>query len=190
MKGNGRSRPSGTIQIVEAKPWHCGRMARILRHEHQRELGKGGMNIHREIKANFDGSTWKRSGLVDGRLVGMGGVLGSPLETTGFIWLAMADEVKKHPLAVARVLRSLLDEIMQTRHELATVVIPEDDAALRLAVFMGFHCEHDGEGSPAMTRLGRRELARYLRENPDLRMTLGKTTCVPLGYHRSGERER
>ena len=178
------------IEIIEAKPWHCGQMARILRHEHQRELGRADVNIHREIRSNFNGSSWCRSGLIDGRLVGMGGVMGSVMESTGFIWLAMSDEVRKHPLAVVRVLRSLLDEIMTTRHELATVVIPEDDAALRLAVFLGFHCEHNGDGAPAATRVGRKGLARYLRNNPDLRMTLGKTTCVPLGYHRAGERER
>ena len=170
------------IEIIEAKPWHCGKMARILRSEHQRRLGDAGVNIHREIKANFDGSGWKRAGLLDGRLVGLGGIMGSEVESTGFIWLALSDEVRRHPLAVARILRRLLDEIMETRHELATLVIPEDSTALRLAVFMGFHCEHGGPGGPAFSIFGRRELTRYLLETDDLRMRYGKSTAIPLRY--------
>lgn len=177
------------IEIIDAKPWHCGQVARILRQEHQRELGRAGVNIHQELKRNFDGSFWRKAGLIDGHLVGMGGVLGSPIDTTGFVWMALSDEVRKHPLAVARVLRSLLKEIMETRHELATVVIPEDDAALRLAVFMGFHCEHEGPGKPVNGRFGRRHLSEYIKKNTELRMRIGNGTCVPLGYHRDGERD-
>jgi hypothetical protein len=173
------------IEIVEGKPWHCGQMARILRHEHQRELTHAGVNIHREIKSSFDGSFWRRAGLIDGRLVGLGGVMGSGINSIGFVWMALSDEVRKHPIATARILRDLLDEIMETRRELATVVIPEDDAALKLAVFLGFHCEHDGQGAQAYSRIGRRDLAKYLKENQDLRMNSGKGTCVPLGYKRN-----
>lgn len=189
MTGTNGASARHRIEIVEAKPWHCGQMARILRHEHQQRLGACGVNIHRELRVNFDGSAWRRSGLLDGRLVGMGGLVGSPLESTAFVWLALSQEVRNHPLAVARVLRRMLDEIMETRHELAAIVIPEDDAALRLAVFMGFHCDHGGPGSPAYSRFGRRDLSKYLKENQELRISLGNGTCVPLGYHRPGERE-
>lgn len=175
------------IEIREAQAWHCGKMARILRHEHASCLGSTTSDIHRDLRGCFDASAWKRAGFVDGRLVGLGGVVGSALSSTGFIWLAMSQEVTAFPLATARILRKLLNEIMETHHELATVVIPEDSAALRLAVFMGFHCDYQGQGSPAFSRFGRQQLARYLRETPELRMTTGKTTGVVVGYRRQVE---
>ena len=171
------------IDVVEAKIYHCGRMARLLRQEHDYHLRRCGVDLHRELRNNFNNSTWCRAGFVDGRLVGLGGVMGSELDWAGFVWLALSQEVRNHPISAARVLRGLLSEIMGTRRELATIVIPEDDAALRLAVFMGFHSEHEGEGSQASSRASRHALARYLKDNPSLRIPLGKGTCVALGYH-------
>jgi hypothetical protein len=153
-------------------------MARLLRREHESVLRQNGVDIHRELKNNFDNSTWCRAGFIDGHLVGIGGVMGSEIDRAGFVWLALSEEVRKHTIATARVLRGLLDELMSTHRELATIVIPEDDAALRLAVFMGFHCEDEGPGAPAFSKASRRDLARHLKQNGDLRIALGKGTCV------------
>lgn len=172
------------IDVVEAKTWHCGRMARLMRHDHQSRLARCGLDPHRELRRNFEASSWVRTALMDGQIVAMAGIIGSDIASTGFLWLVLSQQAMRHPVAMIRLFRRELDRVMSTRHELATLVGPDDPAAVRLAVFMGFHCEHDGEGSPAMSRFGRRQLARFVTNNTELRMPFGTGYGIPMGYHR------
>ncbi len=112
------------------------------------------------------------------------GVVGSSLESTGYIWLAITDQARRYPLEFVRTVRRELDVIMLTKRELVTTVITDDPVACRFAAFMGFHVSHDGPGSPAYSRMGRRNLVNHITQTPELRMPMGKGYCIPMGYHR------
>lgn len=132
----------GRYRIIEAKVWHCGAVIRRLREDHQAAVALLGINSHREIREKFDASMFRRAWTIDGRLAGLGGVTGTTLSMTGFVWMALTNEAAQHPYAVARESVRQLAEIMQVRHELCTTLIPEDKAALRFATRLGFEVAH------------------------------------------------
>lgn len=165
--------------VVEAKPWHCGRMSRILRAEHKRAVAA--TNIHKEMSSVFGQSYLRRSALVDGRPVAMWGVIGTLVSAEGYVWLALSDEAARYPVAVLREAKRQLAAIMQTKRELATTIDVDDSAARRFAVFFGFHVAHDEGGSPATTKAERRRLLDYLDKREDIRLGDGK--IIPMGLH-------
>lgn len=172
--------------IVDGKPWHCGQMIRILRHEHTKSLITTGVDSHRELKTRFDLSIFCRAWLVDGQLAALGGVCGSKLSALGFVWFAMSERAKRYPVALVKEARRQLEEIMVVKRELATTIIPDDDAALRLAVYLGFHVADSGRGAPAESRSGRRHLADFVKSEPSLRVPVGIGYVIPMGYHHDG----
>lgn len=181
--------PTSRFTIIPAKPWHCGAMMRRLRLEHQRAVARTGMDAHRELSSMFDQSSYRRSLLIDGRLAALGGVTGGMASATGFAWMVLTDEATQYPLYLVREIRRQLDAIMITKRELATTVIGGDEAALRMAIFLGFHVADHGPGSPAASRFARRQLRRHIETDPDLRLPIGEGFCVALGYHAAHELE-
>lgn len=170
------------FQVIDAKPWHVGQMIRILRKQHQQAMAPLGVNGHRELRTAFDGSYMRRAWLIDGKLTGLGGVVGQTLESVGRVWLALSDEARNYPIEVIKEARRQLAEIMRTKHELATTVLPEDAAAIRLACFLGFHCAQEGRGQVALSKFSRRDLATYVSETPDIRVPLGKSYGMVMAY--------
>lgn len=171
---------------ITAEPWHCGRMCRLLRHGHLRAvmaLG-GGMNMHKELRGLYDRSSYRQAWLIDGELAALGGVEGSLISPYGFVWLTLTEQATKYPKAIVRESRRQLNEIMRLKMELATTVLGGDEAAMRLAVFLGFHVAHEGEGAPAETRWGRLRLKRHLEREPEIRIPAGSGWAVMMGYHR------
>lgn len=171
-----------TFQIIEARAHHCGQMARRLRIEHRAAIA--GINAHRELRDRFEASAFRRAWLIDGELAALGGVVGGALSTTGYIWLALSELALRYPVATVKEARRQLDEIMATKRELGTVIVPADKAALRFAVFLGFHVADQGLGGPAGTRLERSALRRYLESAPELRIPMADREVIPVGYHR------
>lgn len=169
--------------IIPAKPFHCGQMCRLLRHEHAQAIAMLGIDSHREMRRLFDTSSFTRAWLIDGKMAALGGVVGNLLSPYGFVWLALTEQARRYPLAIIKEARRQLDYIMTTKKELATTVLDGDPAARRLAIFLGFHVAHDGPGQQAYSRSGRRHLARYIESDPDLRIPIGAGYAVALGYH-------
>jgi hypothetical protein len=56
------------------------------------------------------------------------------------------------PIALVKEARRQLGEITVAKRELATTIIGEDEAAKRLAVFLGFHVADEGPGKTAYRR--------------------------------------
>jgi hypothetical protein len=158
-------------------------MCRLLRHEHQEAAMRVGLDAHKEMRALFDMSAFRKAWLADGKLIGLGGVVGTVISPGGFIWLALSEQAKKYPIALVKEARRQLDEIMVTKVELATTIIGGDDAAKRLAVFLGFHVADIGPGMTARSRFGRRDLSRYLDSDPELRIPLGGSYAIRMAYH-------
>lgn len=172
-----------TVEILEARPHHCGAMVRRLRMEHAVAFAKVGLNPHRELRATFMASAYRRAAFLDGRLAALWGVRGSILSASGFVWLCLTNEASRHPVMVLREARRQLDGIMRTKTEVYTTVLHADDAALRLCSWLGFHTGHEGLGAPASDRDGRRSQMQYIRNSPEIRMPVGHSYAMALGYH-------
>ena len=170
------------FETVEAKAFHCGQMARMLRSEHLVEISKTGLQAHRELRGTFDNSCYRRALLMDGKLIALGGCGGYSLETAGFVWLALSNEARRHPLAVMRHVRAELDKMMVMKRNLAATVLAGDDAAKRAAIFLGFYpmaCEPFGNH----IRQARMTLRRMAENDTNLRLPCGDTYHIVLAYH-------
>lgn len=151
--------------VVPAQPWHCGQILRRIRPRHRAivsSLGLDTHHVHRALRRQFDGSAFRRAWLINGELAALGGVEGTVLSPTGFVWLALTERATQYPIAIIKEARRQLDEIMRTKIELVTTLLPGDDAAKRLAIFLGFQITDGGLGDRAYSRAGRRTLAHYV----------------------------
>ena len=135
----------------------------------------------------FQASPWRRAWLIDGKLAALGGVAGPMMADSGFVWLALAELTRGFPLAIVREARRQLAEIMVVKRELATTVLAGDAAAHRLAIFLGFHVSHTGDGQPAYTRMQRRRLAQHIEHAPECRIAVGGGHAIALGYHHEAQ---
>lgn len=131
-------------QIVEGKLHHCGQMARALRLRYRHEFEALGLNVHRELRAEFSQSYFCRAWLVDGKLAALGGVSGTQLSSAGKVWLALAQDVTKRHFAIVREAMRQLDDIMQSKTVLTARILPGDEAARRFARFLGFRPAAEG----------------------------------------------
>ncbi|SDD95511.1 hypothetical protein SAMN05216337_1017147 [Bradyrhizobium brasilense] len=168
--------------MIEAKRHHCGQMARILRIEHQQAVARLGINAHRELVARFSESAFRRACLRDGRLIALWGVTGSALASAGYVWLAMSVEATRLPLAAVRETRRQLDEIMVLKRTLVTSILDGDAAAMRFAVFLGFVPADEPGALPAVSRDGRRDLARRSERSEGARLPIGSGSAVTMSY--------
>ncbi len=172
------------FEVIEARPWHCGQILRRLRIEHRRAIERVGQSAHKELRVLFDVSYLRRACFADGRLVALGGIASSSvLSHYGFAWVALSEDAKKYPVALLKEAKRQIDNAMTTKAELVTTIIGGDDAAKRFAIFLGFHCEDEGPGSPAYSRYSRRNLANHLEMSPDLRVPVGNGYYIQMGYH-------
>lgn len=130
------------FQIVEGKQHHCGAIVRRLREGHRDCLIGLGVNPHKELRTNFDNSAFRRAWLIDGRLGALFGVTGPLVASSGYCWLALSQEGTKYPIEVAKETRRQFADIMQTKREIVTTLLPEDTAAIRFAAFLGFEQAH------------------------------------------------
>ncbi len=172
-----------TFEIVEARRWMCGRLARMLRGEHQAAALRVGLDIHRGLRSMYDQSAaYRRGWLVDGVLAGLGGVTGSSLSPAGFVWIALSERATRYPVAIVKEAKRQLAELMRTRLELTTTIICGDEAAKRLVVHLGFHVADEGQGAAAETRYGRKRLTAFIdHEAP--RIAFGGGAAVRVSYH-------
>lgn len=128
-------------ELIEAKPYHCGRISRVLRKGHRNILVEMGVDVHREMREMFDASMYRKAWFLDGKLMAIGGVTGTAASAEGMIWLAISEDALNHRHTLARVVLRLLTEIMMTKRSLGTVVLTADKDAIKLAYFLGFRAQ-------------------------------------------------
>lgn len=131
------------MKLVETKaaPYHTGQLARTLRAEHRDLLSVMGVPTHHELREAFDASILNKAWLLNGSLAALAGLRSSLGASDGIIWFAMTDELARHPTAVARHALAYLREVMDTRRRVSTIVLENDSAGLRFALFLGFLTE-------------------------------------------------
>ena len=172
-----------TFEIRPAKPWHCGQMSRLLRREHHEAALRVGLDSRRGLRDIYGQSYYRRAWFIDGDLAGLGGVKGSLLSPSGFVWVALSQKATRYPKAIIQEARRQLDFLMQTHRELHTTIIGGDEAAKRLVIHLGFHVTDHGEGAAGYTRYGRKRLADFIDREPAIRIPFGKSFAVFMGYH-------
>jgi len=178
------------VIIREARTPDCGRMSRMLRAEHMVALAKVGLETHRTLRSIYDRSYYRKALMIDGELVGLGGVDGNFMSPCGYVWLAVSREAHHYPLTLIREIRKCLDEITLTKRILVTTVLDGDEAALRLMAFLGFSAEAPGdgtgEGRPAYSAAARHRMVKYVKRNPDLWKPAGLSAVVSFLFEPEG----
>src|SRR6185312_7041922 len=102
-------------EVVEAKPWDVGAVIHRLRPSHMEALERVGINrraAHRELRRNFDMSSFRKTWKRDGRVLAVGGVTGDLLTDQGYIWLALTGEAVGFPVQMLKEARRQLGKIM------------------------------------------------------------------------------
>jgi hypothetical protein len=134
---------SPKFEIVEAKAQHCGQMTRLLRAEHRAAVEALDIDTHRQLRACFDASAFRRAWLVDGKLGALGGVTGGKLDVYGQVWLAFSSVGLRYPKEIIREARKQLAEISQVKRKLVTLMLLSDTPSVRFARHVGFQIVAD-----------------------------------------------
>ncbi len=167
-----------TPEIVPASILHVKPMAARMRAAACATLQSFGFEPRMALRRAFLRSLMARTALMDGKPVAMWGVQGNLLDDTALVWLVMADDIANIPRTIVREARRELKSIMENYEEAATTVLPDDEAAIRFAVYLGFHDRHDDD-EPA----SRKDIERSIRENPRNKIPIGDSFVIGLGYH-------
>lgn len=174
---------SPKFEIVEAKRYHCGQIARRLRPTHLEAFARVRLSPHHQIRFLFDHSDFRRSWLIDGEMGAMFGVVGPSMAPVGHVWLFISNRGANFPIAFIKETRRQLDEIMVMKRILETTVTDGHEDAQRLAAFLGFYVSMPPlPGAAAYSRRGRRRLVDELRHNPDLLVPAWGGVAVQMGY--------
>ena len=136
------------FEIIEAKPYHCGQIIRILRHEHAQALRAYGNDFHRKLRTAFDSSAYRRAWLIDGKLAAVGGVTGTLMAPQGFLWLAVSQMATRYRVAMVKEAQAQIDMLLRVKTDLFAVTIVGDKTAQRFARHLGFLIQHplDNDG--------------------------------------------
>lgn len=140
------------FQLIEARPHHCGQMARRLVEEGDATaVSLGVSDTHREMRTCFDGSWYARAWLIDDRIAAIGGLMGTRLSMRGYLWFVLSDLGRKHRFALVRMLRIQIEDLTRSRRELMLAVVADSKCRgrdVRFASFLGF------ERVPEIMRIG------------------------------------
>jgi hypothetical protein len=126
------------IELIPARLWHCGQMARALRQEHRAAVLGLGLDPHAKLRMAYDETVAPKALLIDGELAAIGGVAGAPLAPCGHIWLALSQRATSHPLAIVREAKAQIASAMTLKRELATTIVLDDETSIRCAAVLGF----------------------------------------------------
>lgn len=110
--------------------------------------------------------------MVDGIPAAMWGVRGTLLGDTAMVWVVMSEAVKSLPMSLMRETRKVMGDITSRYRVVHATVLPNDEAAIRFALYLGFHA---GDGS-------HQERAVKLLADPEKRIPIGDGYVIELCY--------
>jgi hypothetical protein len=166
--------------VVAASPRHIKPMAAQLRAAACITLQDFGYEPRAALHRAFIASRYCRTALMDGKPVAMWGAKGTLLGEEALVWLVLSDEVTKMPVSVVKEARAELAVIMDDHKEVAITVLPNDEAAIRFAVAMGFHDRENDDG-----HLSRKEMVAAIVADPRMKIPIGDSFVIALGCHPS-----
>lgn len=158
-------------RALDVKP-----MARQLRAAACITLQGFGLNAREALRRAFVQSSYCRTAVdPEGRPIAMWGVKSTVLGDTGMVWLVLSEAVTRMPIAVVKEARAELSKMMERLSEIAITVLPDDEAAVRFAVSLGFHDREE--------EMPRRELVRAILADARYKVPIGDSYVIALGYH-------
>ena len=146
-----------------------------------------GLDSHRELRGRFDDSTFRRAWMIDGKLAALGGVTGTRASSMGYVWLAFSGAATKYPIAIVKEVRRQIAAIMTVKRNIYTTIVDGDDAAKRMAVFLGFVPYDRDDPLPAFSRPGRLDMLRRIETNEEARIPIGTGFALAMLYKREAE---
>lgn len=164
--------------VVPASARHIRPMSAKLRAAACITLQGFGLEPRRALHRAFIASSYCRTALSDGKPIAMWGVKRTLLGDTGVVWLVLSEEVTHMPASIVREARAELAKIMEASHEVAATVLPDDAAAIRFAVHLGFHDRDNDDSS-----LSKKDMTRAILADPKYRIPIGDSYVIALGYH-------
>ena len=170
------------FEIVEAKAFHVGAIARRLRPCHAAAMRAIGVDPHRALRNAFNESSFCRTWLIDGHAAAIGGVSGPAAASFGCVWVALSHLATQFPRAALREARRNIAEMLETRHEVESAVLLADPVSWRFAQALGFFVKGAAEVS-----CRNRSLESILQEHPELMVSLpGGGAGVLVGLRNNG----
>jgi hypothetical protein len=163
-------------EIVAASVRHIRPMSKRLRTAACITLQRFGQDPRRGLHRAFISSNYCRTALIDGRPVAMWGVCGALMSNVASVWLVIAEDIVNLPLAIVREARTELSRVMGNYHELVTTVLPDDEAAVRFALYLGFQGFEDDDDAPRKVRY------EEIMSDPKHRIPVGDSYVIGLGY--------
>jgi hypothetical protein len=133
-------------------------------------LGEMGFNPREGLRRALIASSYCRTALIDGKPAAMWGVIGGLMAHSANVWLVLSDEAVRIPRAVLREAKAELGHIMQDYVVVSATVLPDDAAAIRFALHLGFGGD-DGEPWGE------------IMADPRYRMPVGDVSAIRLVYH-------
>lgn len=130
-------------EVIEAKPYHCGQMARKLRDGHKAVLIGAGMDTHRQMRAMFDSSCVRKAWLLDGKLMMIGGIEGPLLSREGTIWIALSQDAENYPRRAVMIIREQMQIFMLSKRRLIAFILKDDHRSMKFTARLGFEPVED-----------------------------------------------
>lgn len=171
---------SETYSIVPASIRHLKPMAAQLRAAACITLQGFGLTPRPALHRAFLASSYCRTAMRDGKPIAMWGVKSTLLGDTALVWLVLSESVTSMPISIVKEAKAELAKVMETKREIAITVLPDDEAAIRFAVYLGFHDRDNDDG-----HLSRKALCQAIVADPQHRVPVGDHYVIALGYHPS-----
>lgn len=139
-------------EIVPSKIIHIAPLARAMREEAAESLQNFGANPRRSLHHAFISSHFCRTIVEEGKPIAMFGLHGTMLGDTAMVWLVLTKRAVAASFRVALEARRQLREMERLYPMISTLILKDDEAAVRFALVLGFR-EQDNqfEGLIAMT---------------------------------------
>lgn len=161
-----------SYSIVPASVRHIRPMSQCMRSAAAVALDGYGFNPREALRRAFVGSFHCRTALIDDKPAAMWGVAGPLLGNSAYVWLVLSEEIRRMPRAIVREAKAELERVMDDRREVLTTVLPEDGAAIRFALYLGFRGDEEDD-----------DVEHDILTNPKYRIPVGDRYLIRLGYH-------
>lgn len=159
---------SVSYSIVPGSVRHIRPMSRTMRAAAGMALSGYGFNPREALRRAFVASMHVRTALIEGRPVAMWGVAGTLLGESAQVWLVIAEDVRRLPVALVKQARNELSVLADGYGRIDATLLPDDEASIRFAKHLGF--AGDDPDDDVMTD------ERY-------RIPLGDAYAIRLAYH-------
>ena len=124
--------------IVEANPTHIAQVCRAQPRDALRFAADHAINPRAEMRRLMNMSAWRRAWIHDGKCLAVGGVIGTILSSDGIVWLSIAEDGFRLPVAIVKEARAALRGLLRTYRRLTAVIVADDAKSLRFAASLGF----------------------------------------------------